>query len=168
MSAGVRELCCRLGVSGRSFARTAENLKSAAQISVSAEMLRGIVESEGKAVLAVSADEQLELDWSAKDCVTPTLAGQDVSRLYVSADGVLVPTTTAAEKHKRRATVLAARAKMPEKFVEKLVPLGPVKKGSDQRYKQVYVTILYDQQPDAATGGRDAKESQGAWQTAES
>jgi hypothetical protein len=145
LSVGVRELCCRLGVSGRSFARSTENLKAAAQICMSEELLRGIVEGEAKAVLAASGSEQLELDWSAKDCLTTNPAGEKVSRIYASADGVLIPATTAAEKQKRRATTLKTRAKMPARLVEKLGPLGPVKKGSDQRYKQVYVTILYDQ-----------------------
>jgi hypothetical protein len=145
VSVAARQLCCRLGVSGRSFARSAENLKAAAQISVSEELLRGIVEAEGKAVLATSADEQLELDWSARDCVVTTASGTEVSRIYASCDGVLIPTTTAAEKQKRRATVLGKRAKMLPRFVEQMGPLGPVKKGSDQRYKQIYVTILYDQ-----------------------
>ena len=161
VSVGVRQLCCRLGVSGRSFARSAENLEEAAQISVSEELLRQIVEGEGKAVLAASTNEQLELDWSAKDCVATTPAGKKVSRLYASADGVLIPTTTAAEKQKRRATVLKTRSKILPRFVEKLAPLGPVKKGSDQRYKQVYVTILYDQSRDRRLVGVTRKDHKG-------
>jgi hypothetical protein len=122
-----------------------ENLYAAGQIRTSEEMLRKVVESEGKAVLAASEDEQLELDWTAADCKTTTPAGQEATRMYVSADGVLVPTTTTAEKEKRRQTVLSHRATMTRKQRRRLARLGAVKKGSDQRYKQVYVTILYDQ-----------------------
>ena len=146
VSVGVRELCCRLGVAGRSFARSAANLKETAQLSLSEEILRVVVESEGKAVLKASDPEQLELDWSAADCKTPAPEGQEVTRIYASADGVLVPATTAAEKHKRRATVLERRRKMPGARRRRLSRLGRVKTGSDQRYKQVYVSNFYDQE----------------------
>lgn len=145
LSVGVRQLCCRLGIAGRSFARSVENLQQAAQIRMSEEWFRQVVEGEGQAVLKVSRQEQLEIDWSAAQCKTTAANGQEVSRLYVSADGVLVPTTTAAEKQKRRATVRARRQKMSRRQRQRLLPLEPVKKGSDQRYKQVYVTALYDQ-----------------------
>jgi hypothetical protein len=145
ISVGLRELCCRLGIAGRSFARSVENLKAAAQITLSEEVLRTVVESEGKALLKASAQEQLELDWSAAECKVKTPSGAEVSRLYVSADGVMVPATTEAEKQKRRATVVARRRKMAPSQRRRLVPLGPVKDGADQRYKQVYVSIFYDQ-----------------------
>ena len=51
-----------MGIAGRSFARSMENLHEAAQIRMSEEMLRNVVESEGKAVLKASAEEQLEID----------------------------------------------------------------------------------------------------------
>jgi hypothetical protein len=145
VSVGVRELCCRLGLAGRSFARSAENLKAAAQIHLSAELLRTVVQSDGKAVLKASAQEQLELDWSAAQCKAVTASGREVSRLYASADGVLVPTTTAAEKQKRRETTQAKRKAMSRVQRRGLAPLKRMKRGSDQRYKQVYVTIFYDQ-----------------------
>ena len=146
VSVGVRQLACQLGIGGRSFARSAQALKDAAQLVLSEEMLRDIVESEGKAVLKASATEQLEIDWSAAECKTATPSGEEVARVYVSADGVIVPTTTQAEKQKRRATVLARRQKMPAAQRKQLPALGPVKAGSDQRYKQVYVTSFYDQE----------------------
>lgn len=145
VSVGLRELCCELGIAGRSFARSAKSLKDAAQIGMSEEMLRQVIESEGKAVLKASATEQLELDWSASECKTRNPQGEQVSRIYVSVDGVTVPVTTAVEKNKCRETVLAKRKAMPVEKRKGLVPLRCVKKGSDQRFKQVYVTILYDQ-----------------------
>jgi hypothetical protein len=81
--------------------------------------------------------------------------------MYVSADGVLVPTTTAAEKHKRRATVLAKRKQMPAKQRRGLARLGPVKKGSDQRYKQVYLTSFYDQSQEHRLVGVTRKDHRG-------
>jgi hypothetical protein len=138
-----------------------ENLHEAAQIRMSEEMLRNVVESEGKAVLKASAEEQLEIDWSGADCKAQTPTGQEVSRLYASADGVLVPTTTEAEKQKRRATVLGQRRKMSRKQRRRLGRLGPVKKGSDQRYKQVYVTIFYDQAQEHRLVGVTRKDHRG-------
>ena len=143
---GVRELCCRLGIAGGGFARTAENLKRAALISMGEETLRQVVESEGKAVLAASQGEQLEIDWSAGDCQTPTPAGRRVARIYVSADGVMAPVTTAAEKLKRRATVLRKRREKRARRGRRRPRLRAVKAGSDQRYKQIYLTAFYDQE----------------------
>ena len=153
ISVGVRELCCRLGIAGGSFARSAENLKRTAMLGMGEETLRQVVESEGKAVLAAAQEEQLEIEWSAAQCQTPTPTGQaggeacaQVARIYVSADGVMAPVTTAAEKHKRRQTVLKNRREKPRKAGQKRPPLAGVKKGSDQRYKQFYLTAFYDQE----------------------
>ena len=145
VSVGVRQLCVREGTNARSFDRGRENLKHAASIVVGEEQFRQLVESDGKAVLRSSANDQLELDWSAAQCKTQTPDGKQTTRLYASADGVLVPTTTQQEKDKRRATVLKKRQSLPREKRKQLKSLGRVKKGSDQRYKQVYVTIFYDQ-----------------------
>lgn len=145
VSVGARQLCCREGTQARSFARGRENLQHAAQLNLGEELFRQVVESEGKAVLQAAESEQLELDWSGKDCLTQTPAGQVTTRLYASGDGVLVPTTTQAEKGKRRETVKKWRKDTPRKQRGKLKRLPALKKGSDQRYKQIYVTVLHDQ-----------------------
>jgi len=146
VSVGVRELCCREGTDSRSFARAAENLAKTAQLQVSEETLRQVVESEGKAVLRAAEEEQLEIDWSASDCKTTTPQGQEVSRIYVSGDGVLVPVTTQAEKLKRRATVLKKRWEKRAKRGQGRPRLGAVKRGADRRYKQFNVVSFYDQE----------------------
>jgi hypothetical protein len=145
VTVGLRKLCCELGIAGRSFQRSVGNLKSAAQVVVGEDLFRQIVENDGKAVLKASANEQLELDWSAAGCKTTTPDGQEVSRVYASCDGVIVPTTTDQEKHKRRATTVAKRRQMPPEKRQNLPALPTLKKGSDQRYKQIYVSIFYDQ-----------------------
>jgi len=159
VTVGLRQICCEQGIAGRSFARSVGNLKSAASIVMGEDLFRQVVESEGKAVLKASGDEQLEIDWSAGECKT-TLAAEaepppgnppvealpvEVSRVYASCDGVIVPTTTDQEKHKRRATTMARRRRMPPEKRGKLAALPAMKKGSDQRYKQIYVSIFYDQ-----------------------
>jgi hypothetical protein len=148
VSVGVRQLCCREGTQARSFARGRENLKHAAQLQVGEEMFRQIVESEGKAVLKAGESGQLELDWSGKDCLAQTPQGAATTRMYASSDGVLVPVTTRGEKDKRRTTVKAWRKNTPRKKRGKLRRLAAVKKGSDNRYKQIYVSTFYDQTQD--------------------
>jgi hypothetical protein len=138
-------LCCREGTNARSFARGRENLKALAQIDMGEEKFRQVVEAEGKVVLKASDQELLEPGWSASQCTAQTPQGEQTTRIYASADGVLVPTTTQAEKEKRRATVLEKRSKLSRKKRRRLRRLKRVKKGSDQRYKQIYVTALYDQ-----------------------
>jgi hypothetical protein len=154
VTVGLRRLCCEQGIAGRSFARSVRNLKSAASIAMGEDLFRKVVESEGKAVLKASGEDQLEIDWSAGECKTPLPPGEEanagaavaeVSRVYASCDGVIVPTTTEKEKRRRRATTLAKRRRMPAEHRRALPPLAGMKKGSDQRYKQVYLSIFYDQ-----------------------
>jgi hypothetical protein len=161
VTVGLRQVCCEQGIAGRSFARSVQNLKSSASIAMSEDLFRKVVESEGKAVLKASGQEQLELDWSAGQCRTTmpkvqeaeaspeaqekSLPLAEVSRMLVSCDGVLVPTITDDEKHKRRATTIAKRRQMPAEQRRALPPLEAMKKGTDQRYKQIYVSIFYDQ-----------------------
>lgn len=161
VSVGTRQLCCRLGIAGRSFARSVSNLQEAAQIRMGEELFRTVVETEGKMVLQVSQEEQLEIDWSAAQCKVVDSGGPEVSRLYVSADGVLVPTTTTTEKRRRRATVRTRRQEMPRQRRQRLLPLEPVKKGTDQRYKQVYLTALYDQSQEHRLVGLTHKDHRG-------
>jgi len=146
VTVGLRQLCCRLGIAGRSFERSVGILKDAAQVVMGEELYRQVVEGEGKAVLAASNDEeQLEIDWSAAQCKTTSPDGGQVTRVYSSADGVLVPVTTQQEKQKRRATTVEARKKMPPEQRRELPRLLAVKSGSDQSYKQVYLSAFYDQ-----------------------
>jgi len=161
VSVGVRQLCCREGGNARSFARGRENLKHAAQIDVGEELFRQVVENEGQGVLKASAQEQLELDWSASECKVKTPQGQETTQLYVSADGVMVPTITQGEKDKRREAVLSRRAKMPRRQRGRLRRLGAVKKGTDQRYKQIYLTSFYDQAQEHRLVGLTRKKVKG-------
>ena len=145
VSLGVRELCCRLGIAGGSFARSTDNLRAAAGLRMSEEVFRQVVESEGRAVLTAAREELLPVDWSAKECEVETPDGSTKSRVYASADGVLVPATTQAEKDQRRATVKRRRqARRARKGVRRK-RLGAVKVGADQRYKQLYLTSFYNQ-----------------------
>ena len=146
VSVGVRELCCRLGTAGGSFARATENLARAAGLRLSEEKFRQVVEAEGRAVLAASENEPLELDFSAAECQTRTPEGQAVSRLYASGDGVLGPVTTQAEKDKRRATTLRRRRAQRPVRGRRRRRLPAVKRAADQRYKHFYLMAFYNQE----------------------
>jgi len=72
VSLAVRELCCRLGIAGGSFARSTDNLRAASCLRMSEDIFRQVVESEGQAVLKAAAAELLPVDWSAKACLVET------------------------------------------------------------------------------------------------
>ena len=122
---GVRDLCCRLNGNGKSFDRTAENLAKSAQVRMSGELLRQVVEEEGKRALALAKSGELGPDWMAKDCKVLNPQGQEVSRVYLGSDGFFVPLVTMAEKQKRREKTRQNR----QKRGRKARPLGAVKKG---------------------------------------
>jgi hypothetical protein len=161
VSLGTRELCCRLGIAGGSFARAAQNLDQAARVKMSEEKFRQVVESEGRAVLAAGECEQLELDFSAAECKVTTAEGKEVSRIYAGCDGVLAPVTTQAEKDKRRATVMKKRRENRPKKGQKRGRLPGVKKGADQRFKQFYLTVFYDQTHEKRLVGVTRKDHKG-------
>jgi hypothetical protein len=144
VSLGARELCCRTNATGTSFRRSVELLKHVGQLDVSASLLREVVESEGKRVLAAGESGALKPNWQASDCKTMTPAGTEVSRVYVGIDGFMVPLLTEGEKHKRREQVVAARTKRPAEK-PKLAPLPRRKKGVDQRYKEFKLVQFHDE-----------------------
>lgn len=144
VSVGTRQLCCLLNGNSTSFLRTAENLKKAAGLTLSAELLRQVVEHEGKQVQRAKESGELNPDWKAKDCKTTRPDGKEVSRVYVGMDGFMAPTQTDVEKRKRRKKVVAARRKRrPEQ--PKLPPLSPRKKGTDRRYKEFKLIQFHDE-----------------------
>lgn len=164
VSVGARQLCCRLGVPGGGFARSATNLYQAAGLKMSEETFRRIVEAEGRAVQAAAEEERLTPDFTAADCRAPTPTGETVTRMYASCDGVMVPMTTQAEKDKRRETTLRRRKeKRPRRGIRR-PRLRAVKRGCDQRYKQVYVSGLYDQEQEHRLVGVTRKDHQGLGQ----
>ena len=144
ISLGVREMACRLNGDGKNFDKAAANLGRTAQVRLSGETLRVLVEAEGKRVLQAQRSGQLEVDWSASDCRTE--AG--TTRVYFGSDGVTVPMIAAAEKVARRQKVKEKR-KRPGKGKnkgKKARPLPPRKTGADQRYKEFKIVAYYDEE----------------------
>jgi hypothetical protein len=131
ISVGARELCCRVGCHPQGFRPAAADLKPLAGLSVSPERLRLIVEGEGRRVADTQASGALSAAWQGAECrVTP----QGPSRVYVGADGVMVPMVTAAEKARRR----AQRAVRPGRRRR-------LSRGYHERYKEFKLAVFYDQ-----------------------
>jgi hypothetical protein len=143
VSAGVCELACRLNQGARSFQKAADNLARAAQIPLSDELLRQVVEAEGRAVLRAQQSGAWALPWTAADCRLSG-AGQPagISRVYLGADGVQVPLVTDQEKKARRQKVKHKRRRRGRKCR----PLPRAKAGADQRYKEFKIVTYYDQE----------------------
>ena len=137
VSVGVREMCSRLNAGAKSFARAAENLERTAQLRISRETLRQIVENDGKLALRLSESGKLAPAWKAKDCLGP----DGKSLVYLSSDGFTAPLVTQAEKEKRRKQVLAKRRRCGKKRRA----LTRIKRGADQRYKEFKAVMFYDQ-----------------------
>ncbi len=115
VSLGVRELCCRIATDSGSFARAASNLERAAQLRLSDEKLRKVVEAEGRAVLAWQDHEQLEFDWDAGMCLTTqTPDGKAISRMYSGCDGFMAPVVSDTEMGVRFTQAKARRNACPE------------------------------------------------------
>jgi hypothetical protein len=140
---GARELLCRLNQASRSFDKAADNLARAAQLDVSAELLRQVVEAEGKAVLAAQRAGALAVPWTAADCPVPDEDGRptEATRVYLGSDAVKAPLVTEAEKQRRRGKVKHRRRRRGKKCR----PLPRAKRGADQRYKEFKIVTFYDQ-----------------------
>ena len=133
---GVREMCARVNTEGKGFDRVANNLKRTAQLSLSGEALRKIVESDGKLVLRLTESGELLPNWSSRLCIGP----DGRSLVYLSSDGFMVPLITNAEKITRREKVVQKRRRCGKKRK----PLPPRKRGTDQRYKEFKAVMFYD------------------------
>src|SRR6185437_1152059 len=137
ISLGVREMACRLNGDGKNFDKAAANLNRTAQVQLSGETLRVLVETEGKRVLQAQRSGRLTLDWSAADCKTE----EKTTRIYLGSDGVMVPLVTDTEKVSRRQKIKEKRRRRGKKAR----PLPARKSGADQSYKEFKIVAFYDE-----------------------
>ena len=136
VSPGAKQICCRLGML-QNFAQAAGDVLSIGGLRVCRERLRQVVEAEAAAVTLRREEGELPASWSA--------AAADLRRVYVGADGLLVPTVTEAEKKKRRASQVGRRAARVRHGRGNLKPLPPRKEGTDRSYKEMKLGLFYDQ-----------------------
>src|SRR4051812_45802754 len=87
ISLGVREMACRLNGDGKDFDKAAVNLARTAQVTLSDETLRGLVEAKGKRMLQAQRSGQLAVDWSAAYCLVDPKAKTSPTRVYLGSDG---------------------------------------------------------------------------------
>ena len=137
ISLGVREMACRLNGDGKNFDKAAANLARTAQVQVSGETLRVLVETEGRRVVQAQRSGRLPAGWSAADCRTESGA----TRVYFGCDGVMVPLVTEAEKADRRGKVKGKRRRRGKRAR----PLPARKAGADQKYKGFKIVAYYDE-----------------------
>jgi hypothetical protein len=135
---GVREMACRMNRDSSSFDKAAEDLARTAQVEMSGEQLRQVVQAEGRRVLAAQESGELKPAFEAKDC---TVEGSETTRMYVGIDGVMVPTITDAEKVARRKKALEKRRTRGRKCK----PLSPRTKGTNNTYKEFKTVTFYSQ-----------------------
>ena len=146
VSVAVKEMCCRLGIDSGSFQRAAGSLLRVGQLRLSDELLRKIVESEGKAALVWQDQATVPLTWNAESTTTTaTEDGSPVRRMYVGMDGFMLPMVTEAEQSKRYQKAKARRKKLRRKHGVRRPRLKP-SRGADQRYKEFKLVRLYDQE----------------------
>jgi hypothetical protein len=138
---GVVEMACRVNLSATSFLRAAAALERTAQVKLSGERLRQVVEAAGRRVLKAQQDDAIAVGWHAEDCTVPDNETGKKTRVYTGCDGVMVPIVTDAEKIKRRARVKAKRCRRGKKCK----PLPPRKRGSDLPWKEFKVAFFYSE-----------------------
>ena len=165
-SAGARELCCLLNRDAASFVRAAANLLRTTGTRVSAELLRLVVEAEGRRVLACCDDGRLDPSWGAAQCVvtpTPTPASTPTpqstptsstgspsaatpapTRIYLGCDGFTAQLVTDTEKAKRREQVKQKRRSRGKRCR----PLRRARRGADQAFKEFKLVTFYDEAGD--------------------
>ena len=138
---GVVEMACRVNLSATSFVRAATALERTAQVKLSGERLRQLVEAVGRYVLKAQQEDTVAVTWHAEDCTLPDAKTGGKTRVYTGCDGVMVPIITDAEKIKRREKVKAKRRRSGRKCK----PLPPRKRGSDLSWKEFKVAFFYSE-----------------------
>ena len=132
VSLGVRQMCAQVGITQQGFRKGAKHLHHLAQIKISHERLRLIVEREGHKVMEVQAKGAMETSLTAQTCQT---ASDGSTRVYLGVDGVKVPMVTSEEKAKRR---------QKRRRKGKGTPRRLMHRGADNAYKEFKIATFYD------------------------
>lgn len=138
---GVREMGARLNNDSLSFDRAAENLERAAQISISGESLRQMIQTDGRLILAAQQVDAIAPSFTATDCMVNPAQPNAGTRIYNGVDGVMVPAITEQEKQRRRETVEKKRAAKGRP----VDTLPDRKTGSDESFKEFKAIVFYDE-----------------------
>jgi hypothetical protein len=131
-SPGLREMVCRLSLN-EAFVPAADNLKRLVQVTLSSFAVRGIVEGQGKCILAQQVSGAFPVGFTAEDCTDNTM--------ITGVVGVMVPHVTQEKKQKRRETEKIKRKRQSRKSTAKR---GRPKSGADGPYKEFKIATFYD------------------------
>ncbi len=137
---GARQLCCLMGV-GQDFDQASRDLKRVGGLSVGKERLRLLVEGEGRRAREQRDSGQVPALWSADEAKLP----DGRTRVFGGVDGVMTPAVTQQEKDKRRQNHITRRQQRGKAGLGNTKDLPPAKPGSDEKYKEVKIGLLYDQ-----------------------
>jgi hypothetical protein len=133
VSPGVREMCSLESLDS-SFAGAARSLKRTAQLALSEDRIRRIVEAEGKRVIRVQRAGEIAASFTADDCSDGVMV--------TGADGVFVPVVPETQKARRRATEAKKRKAEGRRST---LRRGRPKRGTDGEYKEAKVLAFYNQ-----------------------
>ena len=141
VSPGVREMCSLESLDS-SFANVSRSLKRTAQLRLSEDRIRRVVEAEGQTVIRAQRSGALSASFTAADCSDGVMV--------TGADGVFVPVVPETQKAKRRQTEAAKRrqteaAKRKAAGRRSTRRAGRPKKGADGEYKEAKVLTFYNQ-----------------------
>ena len=125
---------CSLESLDSSFASVARSLKQTAQLTLSEDRIRRIVEAEGKRVIRVQRAGAIAASFTAGDCSDGVMV--------TGADGVFVPVVPETQKARRRTTEAKKRKTKGRRSTRRR---GRPKRGADGEYKEAKVLTFYDQ-----------------------
>jgi hypothetical protein len=131
-SHGVCEICCRESLN-TAFVPGSDNIKRLAQLDISSNTIRQIVEQEGRTLVNAQRKGQVGPNFTSKDCTDSTV--------ITGSDGVMVPMVTEDQKQKRRQT--EAKKRVQEKRKSTARAARP-RQGSDGDYKEFKIVTFYD------------------------
>lgn len=133
VSPGVREMCCLESLDS-SFANVARSLKRTAQLTLSEDRIRRVVEAEGQRAQGVQRSGSLAASFTAADCRDGVMV--------TGADGVFVPVVPETQKARRRATEAARRKAEGRRSTRRP---GRPKSGAEGEYREAKVVAFYSQ-----------------------
>jgi hypothetical protein len=138
-SQGVREMVCRLGLDS-SYRKASEDLGRLAQITLSYQTFREVLQREGQKIRHTQRSEAYGPTFKASNC---RRRAEDPTCLITGADGFQVPLITDAEQRQRRANAKRRREQLRQQG-HTLKPLPPRPHGADQKWKEAKLVTFYD------------------------
>ena len=133
VSVGVRQMCCQEALDS-SFGNVVRSLKTLAELTLSEERIRRLVEAEGKMVQSLRKSNELRASFTAADCSDGVLVS--------GTDGVFVPVVSETQKARRRATEAKKRDADGRRSTRQA---GRPRRGADGDYKEAKLATFYSQ-----------------------